>query len=205
MDNDRKIQPVAKAEVAKNPRPGSMLKKFIVGNAKDVGRSVFNNVLLPSLKSTVETVGISLIKGFLNGDPTQTSVTQTGRISSVSYNRISEQNSDRRYSSPSYSYKSVYDYNDLEFITTTDDKGNVMPGSIKAQDVLNGMRETALEYGWCRVRDIYDLADIHTIGSANDMKFGWNAEMLTPDKARVVSGNNGVFYLDLPKPVVIDR
>lgn len=210
MDNDRRLEPVVKASLSETKRPRNVFKNFIIGNVKDIGKTILDNVVVPSIKSTATTAADTLVKGLLYGDSSQSPVSQRQRIGSVSYNKMYDYDERREYVPPrnrqntNYNRRSVYDYTDVEFRTRVERDGTVVPGSLMANDVLNGMREAANRYGWCRVRDIYDLADIHDIGTANDINFGWTPEMLLPEKARVV-GSGDVFYIDLPKPIVIER
>ncbi len=73
-----------------------------------------------------------------------------------------------------------------------------------ANEVLSMMQDLAHpdQYGWASVADFYDLAGVSVSNQQfTDNKYGWNLSMLRTVKMR---RDREGWYLDLPKPVVID-
>lgn len=207
MDNEKRVEHVVKGEIMATKRPRSVLKNFIVGNIKEVGMRILTDVIVPNIKTTARTSADTFVNGMLFGDSTKTNISSRNRIGSVSYDRFSNIDEKREYlpsgkQRVNYVQRSVYDYTDVMFKTETKKDGTLYLAVMKAKDAQESMREVANRYGICRVRDFYEIAEQYDMGTPNDNKFGWTLEMIEQSK---IIGGGDAYYIDLPKPIYIEK
>ena len=179
---ERKIEKVVQgaAKTKKKSEIGKFASVFISEDVKNVKDYLLMDVLVPTIKKTI----LSTIDMILNGGtPTYTSGRGTG--SKVSYGRYYE--NARASSRPSEHTRARFDYDDILFETRGD-----------AEAVLDEMSNVIDRYGFVRVMDMYDMADV-SIPPYTSNNYGWTSVR----SAEVLRTHEG-YVIKLPKAMPID-
>jgi len=178
-----------------NIKKKSVWNKFsetFTGDGKMVKDYVIYDVLIPSLKRIVQDAITNGIDIFLNGDKGN-----RARRASTSYDR---------YGGTRVSYRTYYDdenrrtrYDDsyrrrlvsLDNLNFTDESD--------AYDTIDYLDEIISRYGYVEVVTLFEKLQLSCPYTYNE--YGWNS--LT--SARVERGRDGLYYLILPRPILIER
>lgn len=200
VETKKKLEKVTKGEVKVKEKSlaNKFADAFITDDIGSVRKHVVEEVIVPGLINAVLDAvndGLSMI---FKVSPRR----RSGSSGSGGYYDYSKQssykyggggsssNSTSRTESAS---KERIDYRGITFETKND-----------ANDVLSSMQDLADpdQYGWASVADFYDLAGVSVKNQAfTDNKYGWNLPML---RGVSIRRDREGWYLDLPKPVVID-
>lgn len=200
VDTKKKLEKVTKGEVKVKEKSlaNKFADAFITDDIGAVRKHVIEEVIVPGLINAVLDAvndGLSMIFKVSprrrSGSSCSGGYYDYSKQSSYKYGGVgSSSNSTSRTDSAS---KERIDYRGITFETKND-----------ANDVLSSMQDLADpdQYGWASVADFYDLAGVSVKNQAfTDNKYGWNLPML---RGVSIRRDREGWYLDLPKPVVID-
>lgn len=169
------------ARVKKKNGARKLADVFISEDAANVKSYILMDVIIPSVKDVLSNVVKDSIDMILFGGTNHKSRRPNGTNSSyVSYNRFSDKQDDRRYSSRS-SIASRYDFDDI-----------IIDSKSEAEEVLEQMDGLLDTYGMVTVADLCDLVGISC--EYTDTKYGWT----NLRNARVERTRDG-YVLDLPR------
>lgn len=132
---------------------------LIAEDASNVRDYIFSDVIIPSLKKTINDVVTNTLEMFLYGKSGGVSKTSSSKISYRSY--YDGKKSD--ISDRSSRVRDGFDYDEIEFETVGD-----------AESVLVGMSDVIDRYNVVSIGDFYDLAGIQT-SNYNLNNYGWTS------------------------------
>ena len=158
---------------------------FIADDMDSVGKYIFSEVLIPSLKKTLADAVKTGIDKLLYGDGAADISTSRTPASKISYSNYYTNNSSIRRDviSPS---EETYDYNNIILASRGD-----------AEAVLMGMDDIIAKYEIVSVADLYDLVGI--TGKYTDYKYGWS-DIRSAKIERVRDG----YRIRMPKALPLD-
>lgn len=130
---------------------------LIAEDASNVKEYIFKDVIIPSLKKTINDVVTNTMEMFLYGKTGGAGKTSASKISYRSYYENKRPDSVER----TVKYRDGFDYDDIEFET----RG-------AAEAVLTSMNDVLDRYNVVSVGDFYDLAGIQT-PNYNLNSYGW--------------------------------
>lgn len=158
-------------------------EEFISEDRQSIGEYLIFDVLIPTIKETIITMGQNSIEMIFNGRSGYRS-RNYGRAydSRSSYRQYYDQ---RDYNKPRIS--SGYDYNEILFASRGD-----------ADAVLYRMQEILNQYQIVSVADYLELSGRSS--SHTDYNYGWTNLYGT----RILKDRSGGYYLELPRPMALD-
>lgn len=157
------------------------------------------DILLPAFKNTISDLIKNGVDMLLFGEVNPRRGSSGRRRKRTSYSSYSRRDDRRYHGSRRRERQKILDYRDVIFDDFDD-----------ADDVLNDLCDLIEEYDQASVADFYELINSRTsidgtrfdvTGSFTDNRYGWRA--LGTTKVRACDG--GGYYIDLPKPKVIER
>lgn len=157
------------------------------------------DILLPAFKNTISDLIKNGVDMLLFGEVNPRRGSSNRRRKRTSYSSYSRRDGRRYHGSERRERQKILDYRDVIFDDFDD-----------ADDVLNDLCDLIEEYDQASVADFYELINSRTsidgtqfdvTGSFTDNRYGWRA--LGTTKVRACDG--GGYYIDLPKPKVIER
>jgi hypothetical protein len=155
----------------------------VANKVRDIGNSLFEEIILPSLKSSVIDFFGEGIRMVINGRP---DYRRTRRPDHQSYNNMYRQRrrpaQDRRRSSRKRPQQSEAVYEDIYFDRRDD-----------AELVLGRMMELIAEYSWATIGDLYSTVGITS--NYTHERYGWD----NLQGVRVIYTTEG-YVIDLPEP-----
>lgn len=157
---------------------------FISEDASNVKSYVFMDVLVPAIKKAISDIVTNGVDMILYGE-TRSNRSNGRSSSNVSYRSYYNDSRDRRDSRDS---RIRFDYDDVTFETRRD-----------AIAVRDEMQNISREYGFVRVADLYDLADISAPYTA--VNYGW----FDVSHVDIMQLRDGRWILKLPKAMPIER
>lgn len=190
-EQDRRVKPVVTGQTKTKKNEGrKLINTFISEDAANVKSYVFMDVLVPAIKKAISDIVTNGIDMILYGE---TRGNRGSSGSKVSYRSYYDDRGNRGGSARS-SYESArstgnrFDYDDVTFTSRRD--------AIAVREELYAISR---EYGFARVLDLYDLANITADYTASN--YGW----FHLDNVDVIQLRNGDWTLKLPKAMPIDR
>lgn len=177
---------VVKGTVSVKKKSGfsKFFSDFLNGDMQSVKEYLIEEVLLPSVKSTLSDAISNGADMLLYGE------------SRGSRNRYSS-------SGPKVSYNSIYNKDPRNKVTKLEDRKSrasvddiILESRAEAEEVISQLRDIIDDYGLASVADLYDLVGIET--SYTDNKYGWYE--LNAGITRVREG----YLVKVGKPVVLD-
>lgn len=176
----KKVEKIAKGTV-KTKRKNGFLSMFISGDMMDIKDYVIQDILIPTIKNTIEdmiTNGISMLLN--NGETRKGSSRRSSTSSRISYRSYyereeSERDRDRGRRDRGYSYDDV-----------------ILESRAEAEEVIARLDELIDVYGMASVADLYDLVGIS--GQYTDNKYGWT-DVRSASHVRVRDG----YLLKMPR------
>lgn len=193
----KEVKKVVKNDVImKSPNTGKKLSKALMAETGETVRSyLLWDVLVPAVKDTIADLVKKGIDVVLYGSAKPSTVKRDGYQSYISYNSYQNRrsdppfNPDPSYKTSRYSYQRrvAHDFSDIVLTSRAD-----------AENVLDLLVESTLQYGEASVADFYELVGVPS--QYTDNKFGWG-EL---SEARVLQVRGG-YILDLPRPEPLDR
>jgi hypothetical protein len=166
---------------------------FFGDDAKDVGRFIMFDVLLPSIKNTVVEMVQGGIEMLLFGEARGDRTRRDRDKSYVSYNRMYGGDRNRvrviDHPEPAFRNRAHQKYEDVIF-----------ENRIDAERVLSNLVDLLEEYGNVSVGDFLDAIDEPS--DFTDNKWGWDLDH-SLSRAVIERGRQG-YTLVLPKPVQLD-
>jgi len=189
-ENERKTQ-IANGSMRRKNIFKFLMDEIILKNFQDIKTNFIEDVILPSTVDWLYDVGESFVGNMFKspggGSRGSTLPKQYGRTSYSNYYKSSSRSSRRDYREEA-DENDVASYEDINFKSRAE-----------AEKILAAMRDD-LKHGY--IVSVMDLCDYSGVGSSwADNSYGWTSL----DKARVIRGRDGKFYLDLPKPHPIDN
>lgn len=188
----QKKEPVAKvisgkAKIKKKSELSKIADIFIAEDIDNVKAYILEDVVIPSIKKTIEDVVNNSIRMlFWNGSAPKSS---GNKVSYSSYSKQYERGDrfSREAKSSSYSrMRRGYSYSDV-----------IVDTRAEADDVLNRMDEIVQTYGCVSVADLFDL--VGADAEYTDNKYGW-MDISAAYPQRVRDG----WMIKLPKPLPFD-
>lgn len=158
---------------------------FIADDMDSVGKYIFSEVLIPSLKKTLADAVKTGIDKLLYGDGAADISASRTPASKISYSNYYTNNSSIRRDVVSPS-EETYDYNNIILASRGD-----------AEAVLMGMDDIIAKYEIVSVADLYDLVGI--TGKYTDYKYGWSDIR----SARIERVRDG-YRIRMPKALPLD-
>ena len=166
--------------VVKEEKKKGFFSKFFSDGLGSIGTYLWNDILVPAFKKTLNDMisdGTSMI---LFGTP-------KNKQQPTNYNRISYN-----------SYSNVTSYNRPRPTTTYAQTDVTVDTKNDADTVLNTLYDLLQQYGVVRVADFYDIVGLPS--SFTDNKFGW-MDISTADIIRTTEGR---YWIKMPKAMPID-
>ena len=165
-EKKEKLEPIAKGTLKKETRWTKFKDSFVARDMKSVGRYVWDDILIPTIKSTISDVVSNGIDTMLYGEGGRrgSSVNRyKGNSSYVSYSRYSDARDPR-------------DYNDRRDNRCDDRRGGIRTDYIvstrqEADEIIDRLRELIEVYGMATVDDLKDL--VGEPGDYTDRNWGW--------------------------------
>lgn len=151
---------------------------FILEDVSSVSSYILKDVIVPSLKKTLDDIITNGAHRLLYGESGRAS--NTPGVSKISYRSYYDKHSSNISVTDSRS-KSVYSYDDI----ILDSRG-------EAEEVLDRLGELIDAYGMASVADLYDLVGV--TGNYTDNNYGWD----NLNDAKPILVNDG-YMLRLPK------
>ena len=157
------------------------------------------DILLPAFKNTISDLIKNGVDMLLFGEVNPRRGSSGRRRKRTAYSSYSRRDDRGYYERRKRERQKILDYRDVIFDDFDD-----------ADDVLNDLCDLIEEYDQASVADFYELINSRTsidgtrfdvAGSFTDNRYGWRA--LGTTKVRACDG--GGYYIDLPKPKVIER
>ena len=192
---DRKMEKVVQGEVKTKQSP---IKKFensmLSDDAGTVKEYLFWDVLVPRFKDLLVDLGKMTLDAIFYGDRrVPGNIERRGGSSYVRYDKPSYENGRYRYENrgdrdrrPAYNRRAAHDFDDIVLASKND-----------AENVLDALVESTMQYGIATVSDFYELVGMPT--SYTDYRWGW----YELSKAHVDRVRDG-YVISLPKPRMID-
>lgn len=184
--SERKVQKVVKGKVTtKKNEVRKIADAFVAEDLKNVRSYLFTDVLVPAAKKLISDIVRNGVDMFLYGGgqgSNNRSNTNAGYVSYRSYSDRDRGNEPRRYESGSR-----LNYDDIIFDYRQD--------AVEVLDRMRGIRE---QYGFVRVSDLFDLADVS--GPYTGNRYGW----YSLERAKVIQTRDGRYIIDLPRAMAID-
>ena len=187
----REVKPAIKRNKPKEETFWSKLRYAVFGNValKDVPAHLVLNVFVPAMKQTMYDV---VCNGFgmafdikEGGRKRDRGSSGYGGYFSSRRDRDDDRDNKRDYNKPE-TYREVW------FESYQD-----------AVDVYNSMLDYCDDQGYVTVLEFYALADLKSPRPDRDDRKGWaKSDLRNPD---IFKGRDGYFYIDLPRPTVIDN
>lgn len=164
-------------------------------DAGTVKEYLFWDVLIPAFKELVAESVKKAVDAIFYGDRrTSSSLERNKGTTYVRYDKASyERDKPYYYSSKAnrdrnaYNRRAVHDFDDIVLSSRTD-----------AENVLDAMVDSTMNYGLVSVADFYDFVGLDP--KYTDWKWGW----YELSSARVIRVRDG-YVIDLPRPVVLDE
>lgn len=188
-----KEQKTIQAGIGRKTTWDKLKDSFINEDNKSVGDYVVFDVLVPAVKKTMVDMVTTFINTLFYGSGRAPQGQGGYPNGQVSYNRYYQQSApprtyDTRYSTPANNSRlTVFDYRYLNW-----------PSKDQADFVLNQLRDILITYSIVRVSDVFDLGGQQCPYTAE--RYGWTNLM----NAQSYRGQDGLWYLDLPKAMPID-
>lgn len=171
--------PVVSTAVSVNKRKP---KSGFAYEVASIGNMLYEDVILPGLKSSMSEFFSTAIEMFIFGGD---SIGRGGssRRGGTNYNAISTR--ERRQSPPRrhQALNTAMDLDQVVYETRSD-----------AARVLAAMHEYIGQYGWVTVANLHEFSGVST--SMNQSRYGWESVSGTTPKK-----THGGWYLDLPEPM----
>lgn len=186
VEKERKVEKVVRNEVKVKKKSGfsKFFSDFINGDMTSVKEYLIDEVLIPSVKSTLSDAISNGVDMLLYGE-----------------------SRGKRYSSnsgPKISYNSIYNKDPRNKVSYNNSKRDrvsideiILETRAEAEEVIAQMHSIIDDYGMVSVADLYETVGLDT--SYTDNKYGWY-ELGAASIIRVREG----FLLKLTKPVVLD-
>lgn len=173
--------PVAKGTVQKKTGIQKFTEVFIQEDLHTVRDYIWRDVLVPSIKSSIDTMLKGSIDILLYGEvKPRSSNTRTGSTGSMAYwKRYDEE--------PKKANKRV-EINDIAYSSRSE-----------AENVLATMDECIDKYEKVSIADFYEFSDVSVAGDHTLNNYGWTN--LKDAKVMAISG--GSFIIKLPKPELL--
>ena len=177
-----------KATLKKKTLGQKVLETFLPGDIKDVKSYVWNEILIPAFKRTVDEFISQGTHMMLYPGDTSPRRRDDGIRASYDYGR-QYRSRDRGYDRmPPSSWANDFDLERVSFSSRVD-----------AEMVLQSMRDSLREFSFVRVADFYDFAGI-TTDNYQIYNFGWTSLR----EAEVRRDMNGEYYIRFPKTMPLD-
>ena len=200
VESKKKLEKVTKGEVKVKEKSlaNKFADAFITDDLGAVRDHVVKEVIIPGIINAVLDAVNDGLSMFFKVSPRR----RSGSSGSGGYYDYSKQ-STYKYGSNSVSSNASSNRSDTS-TSKLDYRGISFDSKEDANDVLSSMQDLADpdQYNWASVADFYDLAGVSVKNqSFTDNKYGWNLPML---RGAAIRRDRDGWYLDLPKPVVID-
>lgn len=193
-EQQRKVEKVVQGSVKRKKK--SALKRaedsMLSEDMSTVKEYLLWDVLVPAVKDMLVDLGKKALDAIFYGDRrTTTNIERKHGTSYVRYDKPSYDNDrDRRYSycdrRPSYNRRAAHDFDDI-----------VLDSKVDAENVLDALVESTMQYGLASVSDFYELVGIDP--KYTDWRWGWY-ELHSARVERVRDG----YIVVLPRPVMLD-
>lgn len=197
-----KVEKAIEGEASVKRKPiGKRFASIFTGvSLKDVFDDVVDQAVIPGIKGMFRDAGERALDRWLGNGPNSripnaAARTMVTNVAHVAYNKFSAPNAATVRPSPaqqpmqmSRRGQSVHDFEEIEFQTRGD-----------ASIVLDLMYDRLEQYGSVSVAEFYGWADVR--GNFTDQNWGWRD--LTG--AGPTKGRNGLYVLNLPAPVDLNR
>lgn len=188
-----KIEKVTTGSVQIKPKSHArkLAEMIVPGDVTTVRNYIFQDVIIPTIKSSIYEIGSNALSMFLFPDG-QRGKTGNGSMSAkINYggmfkNTSNAINATARMHREAGSYNG-FDYDSIRFESRGD-----------AEVVLGALDDMINEYGWATVGALYDLAGVST-NNAQTEKFCW----ISLTDAKPVRANDG-WFLKMPRPTPVD-
>jgi len=185
----KKVEKIVDAVPVKRPATRRFLDQAFADSPRNIGRRIFDDIMVPNIKRGLEQAAGAFISGMLWGDtggsmPSNVVRGNLMRVSGNSYSQMSTQNA-MQLASRANTMRSGGGYKDL-----------TLASADEAQMLLARMYELLNDYRVVAVGDLYEAAGITP--SISDNSYGWTSL----DGARISQTRDG-FLLELPRPISI--
>lgn len=180
-ESKKEVKKVVTGEVTvrKKPLGRALTDIFIAEDLETVKKFVIYDIVVPGIKRLiVDSVRMILLGEVGSGKD---------RGGFVNYNGVSTNRSKTNVPDPVDRTRNRVDYRDITFRSRGD-----------AEDVLRELRSLIEEYHQASIADYFDL--LGQTSEYTDNKYGWFD--LSRASVRPCSGG---YYIEMPKPIVIDR
>lgn len=170
--------------IKKDSEGKKFLKLFFTGSIKDALKYAFDNVFVPYTKDAICKTSTHVINYWVNGD--RVPLENRNGATRVSYWRDGYTRSSVQPVQPVIQKQTndIYSTGDVDFETYG-----------KAEAALMRLKECIDVYSHATVADLYDIGCKKY--SYTDHNYGWK----DLSKAQVIRGDDGKYYLDLPKAI----
>lgn len=198
------LTPVVSGRVSVKPKSEGkkIVETFFKGDLESVKRSIWRDVVVPTIKdmlwSTLERAGRGLIYGdserYSRSDRDRDSA-RARQVDFTAYSRRPERPRDRDRD-PYYDANDIYDYGELRFEFDRGPDGGEWEARKDAENVRANMADICAEYRWVSVAQMFELAGLPK--KYTDRDWGWT----NVDNARIERGRNCyILRLDRPRPI----
>lgn len=183
-EEQKNIQPIVTSTVKTKRRSGwDIFKEQFISEDKDkIKEYIFMDVLIPSIKNTIDDIVANSIHMLLFGGSRKAS--NSAPATRVSYTAYYDSN--KRNTPAPRSAASTYSYSDI-----------ILETRGEADAVLNEMNAIINRYHSAKVADLYDLVGL--TGNYTDNNYGWTSL----NSAEIIRQRDG-YLLKLPKPMPMD-
>lgn len=162
---------------------------FLGDNFHNVGEYILFDVLIPAAKATVSDIvsqGIEMLMFGESGSRSRNTRRDGGR-SYISYNNYSRDRGNQRdRQTRTINRRAAHSFDDI-----------ILESRSEAEEVLDNLIESTVQYGYASVADLYDLVGI--THNYTDQKWGWD-NLNNASVRRVREG----YLIELPKAKVLD-
>lgn len=180
--------------VQRKPAMGKrVMAVFIAGDPKQAGRSMVQEVLIPSVRETLLAISKAYLESLFLGDRLRVTRRDVFGTASarVAYNNMhkGQQSQQRMPQQPkqlTFQQRANHDFDEILLEERAD-----------ATQVIASLQECIDNYGMARVSDLYDAVGITS--DFTDEAWGWTD--ISGAGARIASGG---YLLDLPKPIPLN-
>lgn len=176
----RKVEKVVKGTV-KSKKNNGFFSNFLSGDLLDVKNYIIQDVLIPTIKNTIEDMVSNGISMLLNNGEPRRSNKRSSTSSRVSYRSYYEREENDREKSRTKDRDHGYSYDDI-----------ILESRVEAEEVISRLDELIEVYGMASVADLYDLVGIS--GQYTDNKYGWT-DVRSASHVRVRDG----YLLKMPR------
>lgn len=181
--------PRAKAKVRKKTELQKFAEEFISDNVSNVPSYVRREIVIPAIIEAIRKVLITAFDmTFSNAARPKSRDKTRPDYGKEAYRAYYDDRDDYRRQSSNQN-KNRYGFDSMGFETKQE-----------AEDVLNDMRDLLFQYRFVRVADMYQLCD--RMPKSTDYNYGWKT---LPDNVAVKIDSEGIWYIDLPRPIVDPR